>query len=129
MPQADIDGPQRKILRSEVRPLKASLGETGISLRNGVTLPFVVRRGWNAPAGYYPEAWYVVDPSTREVVHAAPEQIRLIHGLPTITDVEDVVREPLRLKPGKYLVVFSLGAMKGGELEIEVFDAPEEEAA
>ena len=52
--QADINGPQRKVLVATVRPAKTAHGASGIALRRGRTLPFVIYRQWSAPAGYYP---------------------------------------------------------------------------
>ena len=129
MPQADIDGPQRKIIRSEVRPLRASQGAAGIPLRSGRTLPFSVYRGWNAPAGYYQEAWYLVDPETREVLFEGQSQVRLIHGLPAVTDVSDEIREPFPLQPGTYKIVFALNGTQAAEVEVQAAEVPAEEAA
>lgn len=125
MPTADIAGNQRKVMRSDARPARAAYGMNGIPTKDGKTLPFVVSRGWNAPAGYYPEAFYLVAPESGEVYYAGPTVTRLIWGLPSITDVESVVEEPLDLKPGTYKLVFALGGIKGGEADIEVFDVGE----
>ena len=120
--EADIAGNQRKVLRSDARPLRSALGASGIPVRDGKTLPFVVSRGWNAPSGYYPEAFYIVAPDTGEVYYASPTQVRLIWGLPSITDVSTEVTEPIDLPPGKYQLVFALGGIKGGDAEIEAFE-------
>ncbi|MDQ4065064.1 MAG: hypothetical protein M3161_03355 [Actinomycetota bacterium] len=128
MRTADIAGHQRKVVRSEVRPLRSVHGRSGIPLRDGQSLPFVVSRGWNAPAGYYPEGWYLVVPDSGEVLYASDQAVKLIWGLPSITDLETEVTEPVTLEPGTYLVVFALGGMKGGELEVEAFEATEEAA-
>lgn len=123
MPTADIAGNQRKVMRSAARPARTAIGTEGIPTRDGKTLPFVVSRGWNAPAGYYPETFYIVAPATGEVFYASPTVTRLIWGLPSITDVETVVEEPVELPPGTYNLVFSLGGIKGGEATVEVYDA------
>ena len=86
--QADIAGNQRKLVRSRIRPVRSAYGADGIAVRDGKTLPFVVARGWNAPAGNYPEAFYIVDPKTSEVYYESPPATRLIWGLPAVTDVE-----------------------------------------
>lgn len=126
--EADIAGNQRKIVRSSVRPTRSALGTEGIPVRDGKTLPFIVSRGWNAPSGYYPEAFYIVAPDTGEVYHAAPTKVRLIWGLASVTDVSTEVTEPVELPPGTYKIVFALGGMKGGETEVEVFDVSSQAA-
>lgn len=109
-------------MRSGARPVRSAHGSAGIAVRDGKTLPFVVTRGWNAPAGYYPETFYLVAPTTGEVYYAAPTVTRLIWGLPSITDVESAVDEPIEIPPGAYNLVFSLGGIKGGETTVEVFE-------
>lgn len=120
--KADIEGLQRKVMRSSVRPVRGGHDVEGIAVRDGKTLPFVVTRGWNAPAGYYPETFYVVATDTGEVYYAAPTEVRLIWGLPSITDVTARVDEPVELSPGRYKIVFALGGMKGGEIDVDVFE-------
>ena len=122
MPTADIAGNQRKVLRSGARPARSIHGASGIPVKDGKTLPFVVSRGWNAPAGYYPEAFYLVAVDTGEVYYEGPSVVRLIWGLPSITDIESTVDEPIELSPGTYTLVFALGGIKGGEATVEVFD-------
>lgn len=129
MPTADIDGAQRKVLRSEVRPLRTTHGTSGIPIRGGQTLPFVVSRGWNAPMGYYTEAWYLVHPETREVLFEGGSDVRLIGGLPTITDVSEEVRDSFPLQPGTYKIFFSLNGVKGAEIDVKAVEVGAEEAA
>lgn len=121
--QADIAGLQRKVVRSSIRPAKSVYGTSGIAVRDGKCLAFVVSRGWNAPAGNYPEAFYIVAPDTGEVYYESPTRSRLIWGLPSVTDVETEVDAPVELAPGTYTIVFALGGIKGGEAEVEVFEA------
>jgi hypothetical protein len=109
-------------MRSGARPARARYGAAGIPVKDGKTLPFVVARGWNAPAGYYPEAFYLVASDTGEVYYAAPTEVRLIWGLPSVTDVATTVEEPIAIAPGTYKLVFALGGVKGGETEVEVFE-------
>lgn len=120
--EADLEGLQRKVMRSSIRPQRSSYGTEGIVVRDGQTLPFVVTRGWNAPAGYYPETFYIVTADAGEVYYEAPTEVRLIWGLPSITDVSSVVEEPIELPPGDYKVVFALGGIKGGEADVKVSD-------
>jgi hypothetical protein len=129
MPTADIDGLQRKIIRSAVRPVRHTFGDSGIPVRNGETLPFVVDRGWNAPEGYYTETWYLVQPDTGEVLFESTPTVRLIWGLASVTDVGEEVRDPVRLEPGSYKIVFALDGYKGGEMDVEAVEVPLEEAA
>lgn len=117
--QADIDGHQRKVVTSRVRPARAAHGDSGIPLRRGRTLPFVVERAWNAPMGHYPEQFFIVDPQTRVVLYESAVAERAIWGLQSLTEVADEVTEPVELAPGRYLVVFALGGVKGGEIEVE----------
>ncbi|HZA20524.1 MAG TPA: hypothetical protein VE889_06690, partial [Actinomycetota bacterium] len=109
--EADISGHQRKVVRSAVRPVRRAHGAAGIPLRNGRTLPFVVRRGWNAPAGRYVEQFFLVHPETREVLYESPVRNVLVWGLQSVTDLTDEVSEPLVVAPGSYDVVFALGGI------------------
>lgn len=127
--EADVNGPQRTVFVAEVRPAKATHGTSGVALRDGKTLPFVVTRSWVAPAGYYDEAWYLVDPATREVLHEEPVGLTKIWGLQGLTPVTSEVVEPVPLKPGTYQIVFALGGIKGGELDVEAVDVAATEAA
>jgi hypothetical protein len=126
--EAEISGHQRKVVRSAVGPLRGAFGVTGIPIRDGKTQPFAVTRGWNAPAGYYPEGWYLVVPDSGEVLYEAYGGITLIWGLQSVTDITTEVRDPIDLAPGSYRVVFSLGGVKGGEIDVEAFDASSEAA-
>jgi len=127
--EADLEGPQRKVVASRVFPLKRSHGDSGIPLRRGRTLSFVISREWSAPAGHYVEGWYLVDPETREVLFEGPQREITVWGLQSLTEFRDEVTEPIRLSPGTYLVVFSLGGLMGGQVEVEATEAPAEEAA
>ena len=127
--QADINGPQRKILSARTRPLKATHGLDGIAVRNGHCLPFVVQREWSAPAGYYIEQWFLVKPDTGEVFIEGPAKEALIMGLQARTELTDEVTDVLPLEPGSYQLVFALGGLKGGEVDVQVVEAPAEEAA
>ncbi len=127
--QADINGPQRKILSARAQPLKAAHGLEGIAVKDGRCLPFVVEREWSAPAGYYVEQWFLVKPETGEVFIQGPAQQALILGLQARTELIDEVREVLPLEPGAYQLVFALGGLKGGEVDVSVVEAPAEEAA
>ncbi|HEX2058880.1 MAG TPA: hypothetical protein VHI71_10995 [Actinomycetota bacterium] len=121
--EAQISGTQRKVMTSSVRPVKVSDGESGIAVRNGRTVPFRVERSWSAPAGMYPEQWFLVRPETREVLYEGPAVERPIWGLQGLTEVSEDVTEPIPLDPGSYLVVFSLGGHMGGQQEVEAFPA------
>ncbi|HYI44596.1 MAG TPA: hypothetical protein VE174_03940 [Actinomycetota bacterium] len=126
--EADISGSQRKIIGAEVRPNRALWGASGISTRDGVALPFRVSRRWNAPAGYYLEQWFLVDPQSREIVYEGPSKQRLIWGLQSWTEVLDEIEGGFSLAAGKYQIVFALGGVRGGEVEVEVAEAPAEAA-
>ena len=126
--EADISGPQRKVKVSWARPSKAAHGTEGITIREGRTLPFVVHREWLAPAGHYQEQWFLIDPETREVLYEGEAKLRSIRGLQALTACEDVVSEPLAVPPGRYRIVFALGGLQGGELDVEVAEAPAEAA-
>ena len=115
---ADIDGNQIKILTGGVRPARLSHGENGIPVEAGVTLPFVVERRWNAPAGYYPEQWFLIDPTSREILYEGPEQQLLIWGLASWTDATTEVPGGFALTPGDYEIVFALGGTRGGEAAV-----------
>ena len=127
--EADINGPQRKVLMSRVRPERAALGAEGISLRDGQTLPFEVYRAWSAPAGHYPEQWFLVNPKTKEVLYESRSVVRAMFGLQAPTEVTEVVSEPVPLEPGAYQVVFALGGLKGGEMDVTVGEADTASAA
>ncbi len=108
---------------SSVRPVKLSHGESGIPVRDGKTLPFRVQRSWSAPAGVYPEQWFLVRQDTREVLHEGPLVERAIWGLQGLTEVADEVTEPIPLQPGAYLIVFALGGHMGGDLQVEAAES------
>jgi hypothetical protein len=109
--------------------MKHSHGESGIAVRDGKTLPFVLRREWSAPAGNSIESWYLVAPDTREVLYeGVPRQVH-IWGLQSLTEIVDEVIEPIALMPGTYEIVFALNNVMGGKLEVEATEAPAEEAA
>ncbi|MDQ3958021.1 MAG: hypothetical protein M3273_06820 [Actinomycetota bacterium] len=122
--EAQITGTQRKVMTSSVRPVKVSHGSEGISISGGKTLPFRVERSWSAPAGIYPEQWFLVRPDTREVLYEGPVVERSIWGLQGLTEVADEVSDPLALEPGTYLIVFALGGQMGGQTEVEAAEAP-----
>lgn len=126
--EADINGSQRKVVYWSVKPVRAALGDSGIPLQDGVALPFVVSRSWNAPAGYYREQWFLIDPQTREVLYEGPERQALIWGLQSWTEVVDEVPGGFRLRPGTYQIVFALGGMQGGTADVEAAEAPSEAA-
>jgi hypothetical protein len=127
--EADIAGSQRKVVTSEVRPARTRHGDAGIPLRRTQTLAFVVRRAWSAPAGVYPEQWFLVQPETREVLYESPVTETLIWGLQSLTEINDEVTESMELQPGNYLVVFALGGLMGGDMHVEAFEVPAEAAA
>lgn len=124
---ADISGHQRKVVNSSVRPVRPGYGDAGIPVRNGKTLPFVVERAWNAPAGQYPERWYLVEPDSREVLHEGPSRLEQIWGLLSWTELSDEVGDPIALEAGSYTIVFSLGGIMGGQIDVEAFEASEDD--
>jgi hypothetical protein len=116
--EADIAGLQRKVVSSRVHPARVSDGDSGIPLKDGRTLPFVVTRSWSAPAGHYDEAWYLVDPSSREVLYERSAGEVRVWGLQSWTEFSDTVTEAIFLAPGSYLIVFALGGVQGGEITV-----------
>jgi hypothetical protein len=129
MPLADIEGPQRKCIWVQTNPAKGVHGDSGIPIRDGKTLPFIVTRGWNAPAGHYLEAWYLVEPKSRAVLYEGPAHTRLVWGLQSVTEISDRVDEPIELEPGTYTIVVALGGMNGGEFEVEAITVAADVAA
>ena len=127
--EADIEGLQRKVVVSSVAPLRPSHGDSGIAVRDGRSLPFVLRREWSAPAGHYVESWYLVVPATGEVLFEGPRRNVLIWGLQSLTELVDEVVESVAMEPGSYEIVFALNDVLGGKLPVEAVEAPEEEAA
>ena len=127
--EADISGSQRKVVVGEVAPLSRNLGASGIPVRDGRSLPFKVAREWSGPAGLYVERFYIIDPASREVLYEGPSVERSIWGLQGLTRFETEVRDPIKLAPGTYAMVYSLGGMMGGEFPVEAFEVPAEEAA
>lgn len=127
--EADVKGPQRKVIASEVRPIRRAHGEAGISLRHGKALPFTVLRSWVAPAGYYVEQWWLVHPETKDILYESEPREALIWGLQATTELLDEVHASIPLEAGTYHLVFSLGGLKGSEVEVEAVDLPVVEAA
>lgn len=127
--EADIKGPQRKIITAWVRPLRSTYGDSGIRTRHGRTLPFAVAREWSAPAGHYAETWFLVHPETREVYFEGPVREARVVGLQSMTEFTDEVTERLALAPGTYHIVFALNGLQGGQLDVEVSELTAEEAA
>ena len=127
--EADIEGAQRKVLVSSAAPLKPSHGDSGIAVRGGNALPFVVRREWSAPAGHYVETWYLVAPESREVLFEGPQREVSIWGLQSLTELVDEVVRPFPLAAGTYEIVFALNNVLGGKVEVAAAEAPAEEAA
>ena len=109
--------------------MKTSFGDSGIKIRNGRTLSFVVAREWSAPAGHYSETWYLVHPESREVYFEGPVRGARVVGLQSMTELTDEVTEGIRLQPGTYQVVFALGGQQGGQIDVEVSELTAEEAA
>lgn len=122
---ADIDGHQRKIVQAEVRPLSRGHGDSGIPVKEGRTLPFIVDRAWNAPAGVYPEQWFLVEPESREVLYEGPRELQKISGLLSWTSVTDEVTEAFELAGGNYLIFFALGDIMGGQAEVAAVEVTE----
>jgi hypothetical protein len=118
--EADISGSQRKIMGSSVRPLRAADGTDGIKVGDGRTLPFILERSWNAPAGVYLEQWFLVGDATGEVWHISPAVERQVWGLQSLTDISEQVVDPIAVEPGAFKIVFALGGVRGGELPVTV---------
>ncbi len=112
-----------------VRPARVSHGVSGIPLQDGIALPFVVERKWNAPAGYYPEQWFLIDPESREILFEGPTQRILVWGLASWTDVSTPVPGGFPLAPGTYQIVLALGGRMGGEAPVEAVEVPAEGVA
>jgi hypothetical protein len=121
--EADVAGLQRKVVSSRIRPARVSDGDSGLALKDGRTLPFVVTRSWSAPAGHYEEAWYLVDPSTREVLYQHSSGEVRVWGLQSWTDFTDTITDPIPLAPGSYSIVFALGGVQGGETTVSAAPA------
>ena len=126
--EAEISGAQRKVLGWVIKPARSAHGDAGIPLKDGKALPFQVTRQWSAPAGHYVEAWYLVHPETREVLYEGGGREVLIWGLQSPTELKDEVDGGFSLGPGKYLVVFALGGLMGGQTEVEATEVSSEAA-
>jgi hypothetical protein len=127
--EAEMAGSQRKVVVWSVTPRDPAPSDADIALRDGRTLPFVVTRSWSAPAGLYAEQWFLVEPESREVLFESEVRETAIWGLQSLTEIRDEVLTAVELSPGPYLVVFSLGGVKGGEMEVQAAERPAEEAA
>ena len=126
---ADIGGTQKKVLEASVRPARVAHGAAGIPIQDGVALPFVVERKWNAPAGHYPEQWFLIDPATREILHEGPEEQVLIWGLASWPDVTTRSEGGFPLAPGKYQIALALGGTLGAEVDVEAFPSASTDVA
>jgi hypothetical protein len=127
--EADLGGSQRKVVVASAAPRDPAPGDPDLVLRDGRTLPFVVSRSWSAPAGVYREQWFLVERESGEVLFESDLRETAVWGLQSLTEVRTEVGEPIDLAPGRYLLVFALGGVKGGELEVEASERPAEEAA
>jgi hypothetical protein len=124
MPTADLSGPQRRVLAFKIVPAKPSQGDSGIPLRRGRTLPFVVWRQWIAPAGHYAERFYIVDKDSREIIWEGPQRHQTTWGLQGATEERTAIDDSFPLEAGNYLVVFALGGVSGGEFDVNAFEVP-----
>ena len=126
--EADIKGHQRKVISQSVTPIKMAHGTSGIPVKGGSTLPFKVTRLWSAPAGHYNEQWYIVNPDSREVLYESPSSEVLLMGLQAPTSLTDEIADRFKLEAGRYLIVYALDAISGGEIEIEAVEVAAEAA-
>lgn len=127
--EAELGGSQRKVVVSSVTPRDAAPGDPDLVLREGRTLPFVVTRSWSAPAGVYGEQWFLVERESGEVLFESDVRETAVWGLQSLTELRTETTAPIDLTPGTYLLVFALGGVKGGELEVEAAERSAEEAA
>jgi hypothetical protein len=126
--EAELRGKQQKVVATTIAPLRMSVGNTGIPVKDGRTLPFRISRRWSAPAGHYIERWYLVDPKTREVLFEGPALETLLWGLQSLTELSNDVTDPIPLEPGTYLIVYSLDGLLGGEFEVDAVEVDAEAA-
>jgi hypothetical protein len=127
--EAELGGSQRKVLVASVAARDGAPGDPDLVLRDGRTLPFVVSRSWSAPAGVYGEQWFLVERESGEVLFESDVRETAVWGLQSLTEFRTEVTTPVELKPGPYLLVFALGGVRGGELEVEASERSAEAAA
>lgn len=105
-----------ELIRARVAPAEAPF-EQGIKLIDGKTAPFIVERGWSGPGGNYTEQWSIRR-GGREVLYKSEEKLIFVRGIQSITAYKDQVDEPIELSPGDYNLVFIVGGMFMGSVEI-----------
>jgi hypothetical protein len=64
-----------------------------------------------------------VDPKTREVLFEGPEHLVSVWGLQSWTELTDEVSETIELPPGTYLIVFALGGVQGGQMDVAAVES------
>jgi len=107
-----------ELSRAKVSPIDAPFDE-GITTEAGMTLPFLVSRGWSGPSGQYIEQWSLRRGGT-EVFHRGPEQYIRVRGMQAVSEHVDRVTEPIKLEPGSYRLVFIVEGRFMGAADIEV---------
>ncbi|MGI8426165.1 MAG: hypothetical protein ACR2FO_03785 [Actinomycetota bacterium] len=91
----------------------------GLPVAGGTALPFVIERSWAGPAGYYWEQWSIRRGGRDAIFTSEPKQI-FIKGLQSVRTFTDRVEAPISIGPGTYNLVFIVGELFMGSVEIKV---------
>jgi hypothetical protein len=79
--------------------------EEGILIEDGLTMPFLVERGWSGPSGYYLEQWSIRR-SGSEILYTGELKPIFVRGPQSVTQYTDRVDTPFELEEGTYLLAF-----------------------
>jgi hypothetical protein len=101
--------------------------DEGILVENGLTLPFLVERGWSGPGGYYLEQWSIRR-SGREILHSSELRSISVRGPQSVSRYTDRVEAPIQLEEGNYLLTFIIEGRFMGSREFQVTSVEKAEA-
>jgi hypothetical protein len=127
--EARLGMPQEYIIElveARVIPVDRPFQE-GILVEDGLTLPFLVERGWSGPSGNYLEQWSIRR-SGREVLHTGALRPISVRGPQSVTRYTDRVDDPIPLETGTYLLAFVIEGRFMGSKEFQVSSEEKAEA-
>jgi len=107
-----------ELVEAHVAPAERTY-ERGLQVVGGTAKPFLVERSWAGPAGYYWEQWSIRRGGRDVIFTSEPKQI-FVKGIQSLRVFTDRVDQAISIEPGKYNLVFIVGGLFMGSVEIEV---------